>query len=60
MRERQSEGDGGMREITARNVEKVTRFREGGMDELEAAVERLEAKTTRDRHSPKKQMEQES
>ena len=59
MRERQSEGDGGMREITARNVEKVTRFRKGGMDELEAAVERLETKTTRNRYSIKKQMEQE-
>lgn len=42
-RERQSEGDEGIREITARNVEKVTRFREGGMDALEAEVKRLEA-----------------
>lgn len=44
MRERQSEGDRGIREITAKNVEKVTRFREGGMDELEATVKRLEAR----------------
>ena len=47
VRERQSEGDEGMREITARNVEKVTRFREGGMDELERAVKRLEAHARR-------------
>lgn len=44
MRERQSEGDRGIRDITAKNVEKVTRFREGGMHELEATVKRLEAR----------------
>lgn len=41
VRERQSE-TGGIREITARNVAKVTRFREGGEEELEKTVRRLE------------------
>ena len=40
VRERQSEG--GIRDITARNVAKVTRFREGGEEELEKMVRRLE------------------
>ena len=41
VRERQHE-NGGIREITARNVAKVTRFREGGERELERTVRRLE------------------
>lgn len=36
-------GEGGIREITARNVRKVTRYREGGMGALEREVRRLEA-----------------
>lgn len=40
VRERAS--DEGIREITARNVAKVTRFREGGEEELEKTVRRLE------------------
>ena len=32
----------GIRDITARNVAKVTRFREGGEEELERTVRRLE------------------
>lgn len=40
MRERATEG--GVRAITARNVGKVTRYREGGVEELERAVRRLE------------------
>lgn len=40
VRERQSET--GIRDITARNVAKVTRFREGGEGELERTVRRLE------------------
>ena len=40
VRERASEG--GVREITARNVAKVTRFRENGEAELEKTVRRLE------------------
>ena len=32
-----------MREITARNVQKVTRFRTGGMEELERSVRQVEA-----------------
>ena len=43
MRERASE-DGVVREITAKNVRKVTRFREGGMGALEREVRRLEAR----------------
>lgn len=39
---RERVGDGGIREITARNVAKVTRFREDGEEELEKAVRRLE------------------
>ncbi len=42
MRERATEG--GVREITARNVGKVTRFREGGVEELEKAVRRMETR----------------
>lgn len=49
VRERAAAGDGdgdgeggGIREITARNVAKVTRFREGGEEELERTVRRLE------------------
>lgn len=40
VRERAS--DAGIREITARNVAKVTRFREDGEQELEKTVRRLE------------------
>ena len=40
VRERAS--DGGIREITARNVAKVTRYRENGEDDLERTVRRLE------------------
>jgi len=40
VRERQREI--GIREITARNVAKVTRFREGGEEELEKTVRRME------------------
>lgn len=40
VRERAS--DEGIREITARNVAKVTRFREKGEEELEKTVRRLE------------------
>lgn len=40
VRERQSEN--GIRDVTARNVAKVTRFREGGEEELERTVRRLE------------------
>lgn len=50
VRERASEE--GVREITARNVAKVTRFREGGMGALEREVgrlERLEKKVEKDR-----------
>ena len=35
-------GEGGIRDITARNVVKVTRFRPGGEEELERTVRRLE------------------
>lgn len=42
MRERKTEG--GVREITARNVGKVTRYREGGVEELEREVRRLETR----------------
>ena len=38
----EGEGGGGIRDITARNVAKVTRFREGGEEELEKTVRRLE------------------
>lgn len=41
VRERASEG--GMRDITAKNVRKVTQFREGGMEALEREIKRLEA-----------------
>ena len=41
VRERATEG--GVREITARNVQKVTRFRTGGMEELERSVRQVEA-----------------
>ena len=40
VRERTSEG--GVRELTARNVRKVTRYRENGIDELEEEVRRME------------------
>ncbi len=40
VRERASEE--GVREITAKNVRKVTRFRQGGMEALEKEVRRLE------------------
>lgn len=36
------EGGGGVREITARNVQKVTRFRKNGLWDLEQEVKRLE------------------
>lgn len=45
VRERATEA--GVRDITARNVIKVTRFREGGERELEMTVKRLES-TERD------------
>ncbi|KAL9002077.1 MAG: hypothetical protein Q9188_004969 [Gyalolechia gomerana] len=45
VRERATEE--GVREITARNVNKVTRYRDGGMEELEKEVKRME-KQTRD------------
>jgi hypothetical protein len=41
VRERASE-EGVIREITAKNVRKVTRFRQGGMEALEREVRRLE------------------
>ena len=41
VRERATER--GVREITARNVQKVTRYRKGGMEELERAVLKVEA-----------------
>lgn len=34
--------EGGVREVTARNVRKVTRYREGGEEALEEEVERME------------------
>ncbi|KAI4225482.1 MAG: hypothetical protein L6R36_003872 [Xanthoria steineri] len=40
VRERASEG--GVRELTAKNVRKVTRYRDNGMDELEEEVRRME------------------
>lgn len=39
---RERKGEGGVRDITARNVEKVTRFREGGVEALEKMVRRME------------------
>ena len=45
IRERATEE--GVREITAQNVKKVTRFREGGMTELENTVRRLEEEARR-------------
>ncbi len=41
VRER-AEGEGGVREMTAKNVQKVTRFREDGLGALEREVRRLE------------------
>ena len=41
VRERATEE--GVREITARNIKKVTRFREGGLEELERTVKKVEA-----------------
>lgn len=35
-------GGGGVREITAKNVQKVTRFRKNGLWDLEQEVKRLE------------------
>ncbi|KAL9029369.1 MAG: hypothetical protein Q9196_002376 [Gyalolechia fulgens] len=43
VRERATEE--GVREITARNVKKVTRYRDGGVEELEKEVKRMEKKT---------------
>ncbi|KAL8804233.1 MAG: hypothetical protein Q9182_002687 [Xanthomendoza sp. 2 TL-2023] len=44
VRERASEETGGgIRDLTAKNVLKVTRFRKGGEEELEAEVRRMEA-----------------
>lgn len=40
--EGEAEG-GGVREITARNVQKVTRFRKNGLWDLEREVRRLES-----------------
>lgn len=40
VRERASEE--GVRELTAKNVQKVTRYREGGMEDLEKEVRRME------------------
>ena len=45
IRERATEE--GVREITAQNVKKVTRYREGGIEELERTVRRLEAEARR-------------
>ena len=42
VKERTSEG--GIRELTAKNIAKVTRFRVGGQEELEKAVKALEFK----------------
>lgn len=45
VRERSERGggvEGGVREITARNVQKVTRFRKNGLWDLEQEVRRLE------------------
>lgn len=36
--------DEGIREITARNVDKVTRFRDDGFEELERQVKKMEAR----------------
>lgn len=44
---KQREDGKGMNEITAVNVRKVTRFREGGEDELEHEVHRLEREKRR-------------
>ena len=38
---REGDSEEGVREITARNVAKVTRFRKNGMEELEKTVRRL-------------------
>ncbi|KAL8694716.1 MAG: hypothetical protein Q9218_000642 [Villophora microphyllina] len=38
------EGTGEIRDVTARNVRKVTRFRPSGMEDLEKAVARMELK----------------
>ena len=42
VKERASEG--GIRDLTAKNIAKVTRYREGGQEELEKAVRTLESK----------------
>ncbi|KAL8728963.1 MAG: hypothetical protein Q9166_005058 [cf. Caloplaca sp. 2 TL-2023] len=42
VRERAS--DEGVRELTARNVAKVTRYRDGGMEELEREIRRMESR----------------
>ena len=41
-RERGDEGGDGVREVTLRNIAKVTQFRPGGEAELERAVRRME------------------
>jgi large subunit ribosomal protein L17 len=51
---KQREDGVGMNEITAVNVRKVTRFREGGEDDLEAEVLRLEREQTRVRREEEK------
>lgn len=44
-REKEEQGQGsGMTEILAANVRKVTRFREGGEEQLEREVRRLEGR----------------
>ena len=48
-RERAAAGDGGLRENTVRNVEKVTRFRPGGVEALEKAVGRWDGVVRRER-----------
>lgn len=40
---RERAGEGGVREWTAKNVRKVTRYREGGEEALEEMVERVES-----------------
>ncbi len=42
VRERAEDKDAGMRELTARNVAKVTRYRPNGQEELEEKVRELE------------------
>lgn len=42
-RRRRRDEEDGVREITARNVQKVTRFRKNGLWDLEREVRRLES-----------------